>query len=131
MAFDVSSKTGVRGQVNITPLIDVVLVLLIIFMVMSPTTMKHLKPQAVQDSPQAAPGGPQPVLIEVTTTGVAVNGVQTPWLALAERVRERLAASHQSAVVFKIADEVEYGEAVRILDLCRGAGAQILALPRG
>jgi biopolymer transport protein ExbD len=131
MAFDVSSGTGVRNQVNITPLIDVVLVLLIIFMVMTPTTMKHLKPQVARESNEPAPAGPQPVLVELTATAVSVNGTTIKWTELHERVKERLAQSHQTAVFLKIADDVEYAEAIRLLDVCKGAGAQILALPPG
>ena len=131
MAFDVSSGKGVRSSVNITPLIDVVLVLLIIFMVMTPTTMKHLKPQIARESTEPAPPGPQPVTVEATTTGYKVNGEETEWAQLFERVKARLGQSHQGAVFFKIADDVDYGEAIRLFDLCRGAGAQVLALPPG
>jgi biopolymer transport protein TolR len=118
----------VRSQVNITPLIDVVLVLLIIFMVLTPTTMKHMKPALAKETASFEPG-PQPVLVEVTEHGVSVNGETTPWGELFAVVHERLARSHQGAVFLKIADEVEYGEAVRVMDLCKGAGATVLALP--
>jgi biopolymer transport protein ExbD len=131
MAFDVSSGSRVRSSVNITPLIDVVLVLLIIFMVMTPTTMKHMKPQLARESAEVTPAGPQPVTIEMTAAGYTVNGEKTQWSEMFERVKIRLGQSHQSAVFFKIADDVEYGEAVRLFDLCRGAGAQVLALPPG
>jgi len=42
MAMDVGSKGGLKGDINVTPLIDVVLVLLIIFMVLTPSMLKHL-----------------------------------------------------------------------------------------
>jgi biopolymer transport protein TolR len=129
MAFDVSSRSGVRSQVNITPLIDVVLVLLIIFMVLTPTTLKHLKPELAKESTAPLPPGPQPVLVELTATAVAVNGQPTAWTALHDVVHGRLQESRQTAVYLKIADDVEYGEAVHLLDVCRGAGAKVLALP--
>ena len=131
MAFDVSSGSRVRSSVNITPLIDVVLVLLIIFMVMTPTTMKHLKPQIARESATPAPSGPQPVLVEMDLAGVTVDGEKTPWTQVFDRVKGRLERSRQSAVFFRIADEVDYGEAVRLFDVCRGAGAQVLGLPPG
>jgi biopolymer transport protein TolR len=131
MAFDVSSRSGVRGQVNITPLIDVVLVLLIIFMVLTPTTLKHLKPELARETTAPLPPGPQPVLVEMTPTAVIVNGQKTAWTALHDVVHGRLVASRQTAVYLKIADEVDYGEAVHLMDLCRGAGAQIVALAAG
>jgi len=109
----------------------VVLVLLIIFMVMTPTTMKHMKPQIARESSEPAPPGPQPVTVEMTVGGYRVNGEETAWSQLHERVKARLGQSHQGAVFLKIADDVGYGEAVRLFDLCRGAGAQVLALPPG
>jgi biopolymer transport protein ExbD len=129
MAFDVSSRSGVRSQVNITPLIDVVLVLLIIFMVLTPTTMKHLDPARAEEKATLAPPGPQPVLVEMTVTGLAVDGQATTWLALAEAVHSRLGASRQTAVYLRIADDVTYGDAVHVMDVCRGAGAKTVALP--
>jgi biopolymer transport protein ExbD len=131
MAFEVSSGSRVRSSVNITPLIDVVLVLLIIFMVMTPTTMKHMKPQIARESQDPSPVGPQPVTVEMTLAGYKVDGVEAEWSQLFERVKTRLGQSHQDAVFLKISDDVGYGEAVRLFDLCRGAGARVLALPPG
>ena len=42
MGMDVGSKKGAKGDINVTPLIDVVLVLLIIFMVLVPSMLKEL-----------------------------------------------------------------------------------------
>jgi len=131
MAFDVSSGSGVRSQVNITPLIDVVLVLLIIFMVMTPTTMKHLKPQVARESSEPVTAGPQPVVVEMNASRVKVGDDVVPWAELHGRIKERLLHSGQRAVFLKIDDDVEYGEAVRLFDLCKGAGAEILAVPPG
>ena len=42
MSMDVGNKKGLRAEINVTPLVDVVLVLLIIFMVLTPSMLKHL-----------------------------------------------------------------------------------------
>ena len=133
MAFEMSSgRSGARKDVNITPLIDVVLVLLIIFMVLSPTALKHMKPQVAEEATTAVPPGPAPVLVELSAGGdVSVSGQATEWARLQEVVRDGLAHSRQTAVHFKISDDVEYGRAVRLLDLCKGAGARVLGLPPG
>jgi biopolymer transport protein ExbD len=131
MAFDVARASGPRSQVNVTPLIDVVLVLLIIFMVITPTTMKHMKPTVAQESSQVTPPRAGPVLVRLSAGGqVAVDGQGTDWGRLPGLLRERLASSAQSAVFFEISDDVDYGRAVRLMDLCRGAGAKVLALPQ-
>src|ERR1700736_1442172 len=73
MGMDVGAKSGVRSDINITPLVDVVLVLLIIFMVITPMLQRG---KAV-DLPKArhaagappAQGGPEPAFISVTKDG--------------------------------------------------------------
>lgn len=132
MAFDVSPASGVRSQVNITPLIDVVLVLLIIFMVMIPTTMKHMKPVVAQESAAVAPPGPAPVTVKLGAAGdLAIDGQPTTWEQLPASLRRRLTDVRQSTVYFDIADDAGYGDAVRLMDTCRGVGAQTLAVRGG
>ena len=48
--------------------------------------------------------------------------------ALGERVAERLQHDRQKVVFFKIDDDANYGRAVRIMDVCKGAGAQTLGI---
>jgi biopolymer transport protein TolR len=128
MAFDVSPASGVRNQVNITPLIDVVLVLLIIFMVLTPTQMKHMKPAIAQPATTAA-SDPPPLTVKLSATGaLALNGESTDWQRLPAMLRQRLPHDRRALVYFDIADDADYASAVRLMDLCRGAGAQVLAL---
>ena len=57
MAMDVAVKSGPKSDINVTPLVDVVLVLLIIFMVLTPSMLKHLTatvPKKAEDSTPAA-----------------------------------------------------------------------------
>src|SRR4051812_38701865 len=124
MAFESSSgRFGARKNVNITPLIDVVLVLLIIFMVTTPTSLKHLTPTLAQESSPSTQVS-SPVTVEMSAAGaVTVNGSDTDWAHLQDLVRSRLSQSRQSAVLLEISDEVDYGRAIRLMDLCKGAGA--------
>ncbi len=48
--------------------------------------------------------------------------------ALGSKVGERLAHDRQKVVFFKIADDANYGRAVRIMDICKGAGAKTLGI---
>jgi biopolymer transport protein TolR len=132
MAFSVGgAKRGPQGEINVTPLIDIVLVLLIIFMVMTPVMLKELPakvPQKqVENVPQ--PPGENPIVIEVDANDVVtLNGEGVAGETLGPRVGERLLHDRQKVVFFKIHDDANYGRAVKIMDVCKGAGAKTLGI---
>ena len=130
MAMDAGSKKGPRGDINVTPLVDVVLVLLIIFMVLTPSTLKHLTAtvpkKAEEDTPQP-PG--ETILVEYTAKReLSINGEPVAPDALAQRLADRLRNDRQKVVFFRAEDEAPYGEVVRLIDLARGSGARTLAV---
>lgn len=132
MAMDVGKKAGPKADINVTPLIDVVLVLLIIFMVLTPSMLKHLS-AAVPKKPDETNAPPPPsestIVIEFTAQReLTVNTEPVSVEALADKLGERLRAARQKIVFFKAEDEVPYGDVVRIMDIARGAGAQTLAV---
>jgi biopolymer transport protein TolR len=132
MAFSVGgAKRGPQGEINVTPLIDIVLVLLIIFMVMTPVMLKELPakvPQKqVENVPQ--PPGENPIVVEIDANDVvSLNGESVAAETLGPRVGERLLHDRQKVVFFKIHDDANYGRAVKVMDVCRGAGAKTLGI---
>jgi biopolymer transport protein ExbD len=131
MAFGgVGGKGAVRAEINITPLVDVVLVLLIIFMVMTPILLKELGVQVPEkvDVRAEVPPGEQVVL------GVAADGALTldraplPRDQLAPRIRALMSARREKVVFFDVAEAANYGEVVGVMDECRGAGAEVLGI---
>jgi biopolymer transport protein TolR len=124
-------KKGARADINVTPLIDIVLVLLIIFMVLTPSTLKHLTatvPRKADDStPQ--PPGESPIMIEYTAKReLSLNGEAVAPEELAVKLGERLRGDSQKVVFFKAEDDAPYGEVIHLMDLARGAGARTLAV---
>ena len=136
MAFSVggSSRTRKRapyGEINVTPLIDIVLVLLIIFMVMTPIMLKELVAKVPQKQTENVPQPPgeNPIVVELDAhDALTLNGDTVLPEALAARVADRLHHDRQKVVFFKIADDANYGRAVRIMDICKGAGAVTLGI---
>ena len=132
MAFSVGgAKRGPQGEINVTPLIDIVLVLLIIFMVMTPVMLKELPakvPQKqVENVPQ--PPGENPIVVELDAhDAVMLNGESVAAETIGPRVGERLLHDRQKVVFFKIHDDANYGRAVKIMDVCKGAGAKTLGI---
>jgi len=123
-------KKGIRGEINVTPLIDVVLVLLIIFMVLTPSMLKHLDPTIPKKADEnVIPSAETPIIIEYTAKRVlTINGEPVRPEQLAESLAGRLRVDRQKVVFFKAEDEAPYGEVVRLMDIARGSGAKTLAV---
>jgi len=132
MAMDISSRAkGAKADINVTPLIDVVLVLLIIFMVLVPSMLKELTANVPKKDRSDTPPDPTVVPIVVEYTGhreLSVNQEPVAPEALADKVQERLKFKSQKVVFFKIDDEAPYGEVVHFMDIVRGAGATTLGI---
>jgi biopolymer transport protein TolR len=102
MSMDVGSK-GVRSDINVTPLVDVVLVLLIIFMVITPMLQRGkpvVLPQAKELS--ALKAGGDPIMVSVTRDGkIWVDKVEVQKDALAAALTEQMAMHPGSPVLVK------------------------------
>src|SRR4051794_30841953 len=132
MAFSVGTgRRGPQGEINVTPLIDIVLVLLIIFMVMTPVMLKEIVAKVPQKQTENVPRPPgdNPIVVEIDAQDhVTLNGDPVAPDAFAERIADRLAHDRQKVVFFRVSDDANYGRTVRIMDLCKGAGAKTLGI---
>jgi biopolymer transport protein TolR len=132
MGMNVSGRGGtVSGDINITPLIDVVLVLLIIFMVLVPATVKQLtatiprKEQQQDPDPQTPPQ----IVLKVGPEGQLTLGeTPVPPADLRAIIGKRLESASQKVVFFDVDDDARYGAVVRYMDIVRGAGARTLGI---
>ena len=120
---------------NVTPLVDVVLVLLIIFMVIAPMMVKQFwlhvpKKEAVTNPEAQAPSdGPVPIVVTVRADrSVWINKDQVEVATIGERLQRIFAARTDRLVFFDADDQVGYGDAVRVLDAARGGGATNIAV---
>jgi biopolymer transport protein ExbD len=131
MAFGGSSGAGVRSDINITPLVDVVLVLLIIFMVMTPSLLKEMDLTVPEkaDVQMATPTTTDQIVVSVNREGkIAVNREAILESQLTERIHELMAQRTDKLVFFDVDDDANYGEVMHVMDVCRGAGAKTLGI---
>ena len=128
--FKGHTRGRIVAEINVTPLTDVFLVLLIIFMI---TTSAMVRPAADVDLPKAAESEDQPKGVLVTMTPaheVFVNERPVPSddASLASVLRDTLARSPDKVVVLAGDRQVVLGEVVRVLGLAKEAGATGFAL---
>ena len=124
-------RNSVKSEINVTPLVDVVLVLLIIFLVTMPILMRELDlevPRKSEDIVELESQDSQ-VVVDVAMDGsLKLNGTDIGKFDLAEKVRDSLKNRREKIVFVCFADDVKYGEAVSVMDLIKGAGAEKVAL---
>jgi biopolymer transport protein ExbD/biopolymer transport protein TolR len=127
-------KTGVAPAMNVTPLVDVVLVLLIIFMVITPLLSKHFWVHIPKQEKEEVPleeiqKDPDPPLVVRVGKGdvIEVNGTVIPFDELPLRLRRMFAARDDHILFFDADDDASYGFAVSVLDQAREGGAVTIA----
>jgi biopolymer transport protein ExbD len=121
---------GPVAEPNVTPLIDVMLVLLILFMLVTPMAHHDLDTSLPRPAP---PGGrPRPdeaPLIAVRADSIDLGGRRLPTIAEMEGALRGLYAARADRTVFvRVDGEVPYGRAVAAMDAARAAGAERIGL---
>jgi len=125
---DVDDDADIVAEINVTPLTDIFLVLLIIFMV----TSSALTQQGTKvNLPRAGAGGGEPAGIIVTATAdhrIEVNGQPVALEALEATLREALLKSPDGSVILQGDKSVVLEQAVQIMTVAKEAGAQRISI---
>ena len=120
---------GIVAEINVTPLTDIFLVLLIIFMVTTTAVTQEGKNIDLPSAEVASETTPEGVTVEVDDAGVIhVNGEVVADGGLAEALEVSLASAQDKIVVLRGDKRVLLGQAVDVLDLAQKAGAEGIAI---
>lgn len=129
MGMSVGGNKKQMDEINVTPLIDVVLVLLIIFMVLTPVTVEkmatNLPPTDDQDVPPPPPDQPpDQLMVAVYQDGsVALNLDPKTDAQLLDEVKLRLRSRAKKTVFIDAHPDANYARVITVMDMVREAGA--------
>ncbi len=131
---DEDDEGGIFAEINVTPLVDVMLVLLIIFMVSTTIITEEVQSAGIKiDLPKASSKGGAveqgDVIIALTKEGQIVHAGETVSLEQLKGILEAAKAKNAKTVVIVQADkEVQHGRVTEVLDLARSLGLEQLAI---
>jgi len=129
--MQVGGGGSLRSEINVTPLVDVVLVLLILFMVITPVVQMgylvrvppkapaNLPPSAIQD---------QIILRLMPDNRMFINKDEVPPDQFPQRIREVLHGNQSKMVFFQGSPEVDYESTMKFLDTARENGAKNIGI---
>jgi biopolymer transport protein TolR len=118
------------AEINIIPLVDVILVLLLIFMLTAPLMHSGIDVNLPKSSARAAPVEERLILTLTKDQAVFINNNKTPvpLAALEGRLRELLATRTDKTVYLKADQGLSYGLVVEMMDRVRRAGVEKLGM---
>jgi len=132
MSVGGGGKSKVRADLNVTPMIDVLLVLLIIFMVLTPLMMMdhrvEIPKRAEVDLPPDV-ASDQTVLTLTKDGQLFLNQTKLDRSELAKQLTERFEKRREKTVFLNIDPEANYGESLRIIDIVKNSGVEKMAVP--
>ena len=129
MAMSGGSQSGLTNEINVTPMIDVLLVLLIIFMMVIPMSRKAIDLQLPDPTPDNTPQGPPPsqIVLEVLPGNVfKVNSQPIAKNDLMKRLKEIYDPRPDKIIFIKGDPTVKYSDVIYAMDVARGAGVKVI-----
>jgi len=131
MGMSTGGSAGAKSDINVTPLVDVCLVLLIIFMVMVPRKVPEISVRVPPESKQKQrqPPNQETLVVGLTKDGaLTLNRNPIDKARLADEITRQLDVRDKKVVFVDFDDDAKYGTAVEVLDLAKQAGAEVLGI---
>jgi biopolymer transport protein TolR len=132
MAMTSGGNTGLSNDINVTPMIDVLLVLLVIFIMAVPMMRKAIDLQLPDPTPQpvTTTQAPDQIVLQVLPGGAyKINSEAVPKDKLAERLKTVYDGRPDKIIFVKGDPTVKYQDVIFGMDQARGAGVKVIGIP--
>jgi biopolymer transport protein TolR len=117
------------SQINVTPLVDVMLVLLVIFMVTAPMMQQGVQVNLPKADTKALTPQETTVVVSIDKSGRAfINSTEVPAAELKQRLSAMFATRSKKEVFLKADKDVPYGEVIKAMAEIKGAGIERLGM---
>ena len=124
-----NDNRGIMAEINVTPLVDVMLVLLVIFMVTAPMMQQGVQVNLPKANTKAMTPQDEVVVVSVDKSGkVFINKDEIPASDLRNRLTTMFASREKKEIFLKADAGVPYGEVVRAMADIKGAGIERLGM---
>ncbi len=124
-----NDNRGIMAEINVTPLVDVMLVLLVIFMVTAPMMQQGVQVNLPKADTKAMTPQDETVVVSVDKSGkIFINKDEIPPAELRSRLSSMFASREKKEVFLKADAGVPYGEVVRAMADIKGAGIERLGM---
>ena len=124
-----NDNRGIMAEINVTPLVDVMLVLLVIFMVTAPMMQQGVQVNLPKANTKAMTPQDEAVVVSVDKNGkVFINKDEIPASDLRNRLTAMFASREKKEVFLKADAGVPYGEVVKAMADIKGAGIERLGM---
>ena len=133
MAMAAGGSKGLENDINVTPMIDVLLVLLIIFMAALPSMRKAIDIQLPDPTPSVVPANAQSNQIVLEVKPGAQYSINTREVSGKENLARELKGIYEprpEKIIFIKGDpKVKYADVIDAMDIARGAGVKVIGVP--
>jgi biopolymer transport protein TolR len=124
-----SGSRSTMSQINVTPLVDVMLVLLVIFMVTAPMMQQGVQVNLPKADTKSLAPKEETLVVSLEKSGrTSINSTEVPGDQLKDKLNGMLAGRAKREVFLKADKEVPYGEVVRVMAQIKGAGVERLGM---